>query len=235
MGWKPWPGPFQPQGLGIGGWASASALWGGLREARDLGSNESREGSLASPPQRYVCSRPAPLCRCQALGTAITHPKTLDIFSFIYYYVLSFLCKRQPYVNFIPFSNGLGYITNNSKMENLYWYFTEGLLTSRHGDLNAVLRVYGSWEAELPHMTLNVSLCVYHGLIVELHFSPFSSSLCAVPPVRDGYNSIRKQRSVWDNFLSCPEIAGCLLVSGVSWDASRPPLWLAKLQMWFWS
>lgn len=77
-----------------------------------------------------------------------------------------------------------------------------------------MLGVYRSWEAELPHMALNASLSVYHGLIVELHLHPFSSSFHAVPPVRDGDNSTRKQRSLWDNFLSCPKIAGCLPVSG---------------------
>lgn len=59
--------------------------------------------------------------RCRASGIAITYPPTTRYFhGFIYYYVPSFLCRRQPYVNFIPFSNGLGYITNNSRKENLY-------------------------------------------------------------------------------------------------------------------
>lgn len=58
-----------------------------------------------------------------------------------------------------------------------------------------------------------VTVCL-SWLIVELNFHPFSSSFHAVPPVRDGYNCTRKQPSVWDNFLSCPKIAGCLPVSG---------------------
>ena len=89
----------------------------------------------------------------------------------------------------------------------------------------------GVVDAELLHMTLNVSLCVYHGLIVEPHFHPFSSPFHAVSPVGDGYNSTRKQRSLWDNFPSGPEIAACLLVSGSQPRHSPTPLLLAKLQM----
>lgn len=108
---------------------------------------EAREGSPASP-SRDADSRLLPCSPnvassakwCQALGVAITYSPTTRYFhSFIYYAVPSVLCRRQPYVSFIPFSNGLGYITNNSRKENLYWYFTEEVLRSLHKALTAVL------------------------------------------------------------------------------------------------
>lgn len=114
--WAGNPGWDTPSLRGLGLEARLQPLL--CEEARDLWGSESREGSLASSPQMHRCLRPDPFCRCQARGTAITHPEPeTDSLSFIYYYVQSFLCKRQPYINFIFLYNGLGYITNNIKME----------------------------------------------------------------------------------------------------------------------
>lgn len=89
--------------------------------------NETEEGSCLPPVRRKPHPLSCPLmpslqcCDVKAWGTVITYPPSTRYFpSFIYYYVPPFLCRRQPYVNFIPLSNGLGYTTNNSKKENLY-------------------------------------------------------------------------------------------------------------------
>lgn len=98
-------GPHQPWGLGVCARRPACSFVCPL--LRDTASR----------------SRPAPGHRpagsaCQASGVVITYlPDTRCFHSFVYCYIPPFLCRRQQHVNFTPFSNALGYPTNNSRKQ----------------------------------------------------------------------------------------------------------------------
>lgn len=98
-------GPHQPRGFGVCARRPACSFV--CRLLRD-GASSSRP----APRRRLAGSA------CQVSGVAITYlPDTRCFHSFIYCYVPPFLCRRQQHVNFTPFSNALGYPTNNSRKQ----------------------------------------------------------------------------------------------------------------------
>lgn len=55
-------------------------------------------------------------------------------------------------------------------------------------------------------MTLNMSLYVYHGLIVELHFHTFSSPFHEITPASDGYKTLQgRNDQFWIIFFPVPK------------------------------
>lgn len=169
-----------PQGLPLSLWISVRPRgWAG--SLGGLGSVPGGQSAASCVPSSKT-QPPAPTLHprrrlagsvCQASGAAITYlPDTRRFHSFIYYYVPPFLCRRQPHVNFTPFSNALGYTTNNSRKQICIDTLRQSSQVAAQRFNCRAPRLW-AFAAEFLHMTLKMSLRVYHGLIVEPQFHTF--------------------------------------------------------------